>query len=490
MTVKLILKDEINIKITGLSLDLRKKLNNLFKYEDPKSRFSPARRLGRWDGMVSLFGIGGDGYYSQLDEIIEILTQHGVLIEDIEDNRSNVDLNFNPITDQYWADRGKNWPTGHPNSGESIVLHPHQVDAANIFLKNPQALVTIPTSGGKTLLTATLAHICESLGRTILIVPNKSLVVQTLEDYNNLGLDVGVYFGDSKDLNRTHTICTWQSLNILEKNSRTGDLESNTLSKFLNGVKTVMVDECHRASGAALQNLLTRHIINAPIRWGLTGTLPKEKYDLARIVCSIGPVVSGISAKELQDRGVLSRCHINIIQMIEILSFNNYQEELSYLVTHVRRLQYIAKLILSISETGNTLVLVDRIETGNRLLEMIPDTTFISGSVKVKDRKKEFDEINMSNHRILIASYGTCSTGINIVNIYNLVLLEPGKSFIRTIQSIGRGLRRGIEKDHVEIYDITSTCQYSKRHLTERKRFFKEMEYPFTIQKVDWQAKN
>ena len=484
---KLIIKDEVNIKLEGLELEARRKLANTFKYEIPHARYHPAFKLGRWDGMTSLFGIGGNGYLNQLEKIIEILTNMGIEIADVEDLRQPVKLAFDEVTETYWADQGKVWPKGHQQEGQPIMLRDYQVDAVNIFLKNPQALQEIATGAGKTITTATLSQLCERYGRTIIIVPNKSLVEQTEEDFISVGLDVGVYYGDRKDLNKTHTICTWQSLNILEKKSKNHEHDILTLAEFLDGVRTVIVDEVHMAKAEVLKNLLTKNLSNACIRWGLTGTVPKEAFESESIFASIGPVVGGIKAHELQEKGVLSNCHVNVVQMIDLPEFRDYQSELKYLVTNDERMAYISNLIKQISNSGNTLVLVNRIDSGKFLINELPDAVFVSGEVKTKDRKDEYDEIKTSTNKIIVATYGVAAVGINIPRIFNLVLLEPGKSFVRVIQSIGRGIRKAEDKDFVQIWDVTSTCKFAKRHLTQRKKFYKEAKYPFTLDKVDWQ---
>jgi len=486
MTVKLIIKDEVNIKLEGLPLDARKKLASAFKYEIPYARYHPAFKLGRWDGMVSLFGLGGNGYLSQLETIMGILAKLGIEIEDVEDLRTTQKIEFIPVTESYWADQGKVWPTGHQQAGQPIMLRDYQVDAINRFLESPQALQEIATGAGKTITTATLSQLCEKLGRTITIVPNKSLVEQTEEDFINCGLDVGVYYGDRKDLNKTHTICTWQSLNILDKKSKNHEHDIVTLAEFLEGVKTVIVDEVHMAKAEVLKNLLTQNLCNAAIRWGLTGTVPKEKFESESIFASIGPVIGGIKAHELQEMGVLSNCHVNVVQMIDIQEFKAYSDELKYLVTDEDRMRYISKLIKKISDSGNTLVLVNRIDSGKFLINELDDAVFVSGAVKTKDRKEEYDEIKTSTNKIIVATYGVAAVGINIPRIFNLVLLEPGKSFVRVIQSIGRGIRKAEDKDFVQIWDLTSTCKYAKRHLTERKKFYKDAKYPFNIEKIDW----
>ena len=486
MAVKLVIKDEVNIKFEGLALDARKKLANTFKYEIPYARYHPAFKLGRWDGMVSMFGLGGNGYLSQLEKILSVLSSMNIDIDELEDLRSTPTLSFTPVTETYWADQGKVWPKGHQQEGKPIMLRDYQVDAINRFIENTQSLQEIATGAGKTITTATLSQLSEKYGRTITIVPNKSLVEQTEEDFIAVGLDVGVYYGDRKDLNKTHTICTWQSLNILDKKSKNQEHDIVTLAEFLDGVKCVIVDEVHMAKAEVLRSLLTQNLCNAPIRWGLTGTVPKEKFESEQIFASIGPVIGGIKAHELQEMGVLSNCHVNIVQMIDLPEFRSYAEELKYLVTDDNRMLYISNLIKGISESGNTLVLVNRIDSGKFLVNELEGAVFISGEVKTKDRKEEYDEVKTSSEKIIVATYGVAAVGINIPRIFNLVLLEPGKSFVRVIQSIGRGIRKAEDKDFVQIWDVTSTCKYAKRHLTERKKFYKEAKYPFTLEKTDW----
>ncbi len=484
-TCKLIIEDEVNIKLEGLDVDVRRKLANSLKFEVPYARYMPQYKLGRWDGKVAFFGIGGTGYVNHLNTITEVLEKNKVHIVDIEDRRNRIQLDFEPVTENYWKDQGVKWPNGHPAEGEDIILRDYQVEAINNFLNAPQSLQQIATGAGKTITTATLSHLGEKYGRSLVIVPNKSLVVQTEDDYKNCGLDVGVYFGDRKELGKTHTICTWQSLNILDKKHKDGDAVLS-LAEFLDGVSTVIVDEVHQAKAEVLKNLLTRNLKNAPIRWGLTGTIPKEKFEFESIHASLGPVIGEISAKELQDKGVLAKCHVNIVQLLDTKVHNNYQEELKYLVTNQDRLEYLGKLLNTIKQSGNTLILVDRISAGEQLQELIPESTFVKGDVKLKDRKDAYDEINEGTNHVVIATYGVAAVGINIPRIFNLVLIEPGKSFVRVIQSIGRGVRKAKDKDFVQIWDLTSTCKFAKRHLTQRKKFYKEAQYPFTIEKVDW----
>ena len=480
---KIIIKDEVNIKIENLDLDTRKYLVRKFKYEDPTARYRPSFKLGRWDGAVSFFGLGGTTYLYLLPMVLEELENRNYYIE-VEDQRTSPVLSFDLVDEEYWGDLC--WPEGHRFAGEPIRLRDDQVEVVNKFLENPQCIQEIATGFGKTITTATLAKICEKYGRTITIVPNKSLVEQTEEDFINCRLDVGVYYGDRKDLNKTHTICTWQSLNILDKKNQ-DDNELLSIAEFLEGVSTVMVDEVHMAKAEVLKKLLTHNIAHAPIRWGLTGTVPKEEIDQLNIKVSLGEVVHEVKAHELQEKGVLSNCHVNIVQTAEWKEFGGYAEELKYLVTNKERMDFVTNLVRTIGDSGTTLVLVDRIESGRIITDAIEDSVFISGNVKTTKRKEEYNEVAINDNKIIVATYGVAAVGINIPRIFNMVLLEPGKSFVRVIQSIGRGIRKADDKDFVQIWDITASTKYAKRHLTERKRYYKDAKYPFTIDKVKYQ---
>jgi superfamily II DNA or RNA helicase len=485
-TATIIIRDEVNIKIEGLELDVRKALVNKFKYDVPYARYLPAVRLGRWDGKVSYFQLGGSTYVNLLPEIIPILEEYNYDIE-LDDQRDyKTVFDFEPVAEDSFAHIL--WPEKHPAAGQPVMLRDYQCAIVNNFLSNPQCLQEIATGAGKTIMTAALSQRCEPYGRTIVIVPNKSLVTQTEDDYRNMQLDVGVYFGDRKEWGRTHTICTWQSLNVLLKNTKSGSAADDcTIAEFLEDVVCVMVDEVHMAKADALKTLLTGVMSRIPIRWGLTGTVPKEAFEFQSLHVSIGPVISRLAASELQEMGHLSNCHVNIVQLQDHVEYNNYQSELKYLLEESGRLDAMAGVIARVNETGNTLVLVDRVAAGQELVKRLGNrAVFVSGATKAKDRKEEYDEVADVNDKIIVATYGVAAVGINIPRIFNLVLVEPGKSFVRVIQSIGRGIRKAEDKDFVQIWDVTSTCKFAKRHLTKRKAYYKEAKYPFTQEKLEW----
>ena len=483
-TATIIIKDEVNIKIEGLELDARRALVNAFKYDVPGARYLPAVRLGRWDGKISYFQLGGSTYVNLLPEIIPILEKFNYDIELNDQRDYSVNFTFEKVTEQTFSHIV--WGKGHPLEGKPMELRDYQVEIINNFLENPQCIQEIATGAGKTVITAALSNAVAPYGRTIVIVPNKSLVTQTEKDYINMEQDVGVFFGDRKEFGRQHTICTWQSLNVLLKNTKNsvGDV---TIQDFLEDVVCVIVDEVHMAKADALKTLLTGVMSRIPLRWGLTGTIPKEPFEFQALKCSLGPVIGRLSASELQDRGVLAQCHVNVVQLVDHAEFTNYQSELKFLLEEPDRLKTIAQLIAQVNATGNTLVLVDRVAGGHALVDLLGDqAVFVSGATKAKARQDEYDEVATSTGKIIVATYGVAAVGINLPRIFNLVLVEPGKSFVRVIQSIGRGIRKAEDKDHVQIWDVTSTCKFAKRHLTKRKVFYREANYPFTQEKLEW----
>lgn len=480
---KLEIRDEVNVRLHGLDVNLRRLLTNKFKYEIPGARYLPAVRLGRWDGKVSYFSLAGSTYINLLPEIIPILEEHNYDI-DIDDSRSySTTFTFDKVIESSFCK--SLWPEGHPDAGSPVMLRDYQCEIINRFLDNPQCIQEVATGAGKTVMTAALSSSVEQYGRSIVIVPNKSLVTQTERDYRNLGLDVGVYFGDRKEHGHQHTICTWQSLNVLLKNTKTGDVDI-TIGEFIENVVCVIVDEVHMAKADALKTLLTGVMSHIPIRWGLTGTVPKEDYNRLALLCTLGPVIGQLSASELQDQGVLAECHVNIVQLADHKEFANYQSELKYLLENSERLDYIGSLIERVRGTGNTLILIDRVAAGQALVSRIRDAVFVSGATKGTERQEEYDEVATAADKVIVATYGVAAVGINIPRIFNLVLIEPGKSFVRVIQSIGRGIRKASDKDFVQIWDITSSCKFAKRHLTQRKNFYREANYPFDIERVNY----
>ena len=195
-----------------------------------------------------------------------------------------------------------------------------------------------------------------------------------------------------------------------------------------------------------------------------------------------------MSSRELQDEGFLATCDIKMIKMVDNRVFLNYTDEYDEISTDTKRLSCIARYIDDVTEKyGNTLVLVNRIKQGEILLEKLKnigaDVVFLQGLDSVKHRTEEYKEVNKESNKIIIATAQIASTGINIPRLFNLVLLDYGKSFIKVIQSVGRALRLGYDKKHAYIHDISTTTKYAKRHYTERKKFYLEANLPLTEEK-------
>jgi len=477
---KLIINDEVNVKIENLEVSDRRALVKMFEYEKPGARYMPAVRLGRWNGKVAYFQLSGSTYINLLPEILPYLDEHGYDVELIDNREYKTQFDFSQVDENYFE--GKTWPVGHEREGQPIILRDYQIKVVNDFFQNPQSIQEVATGAGKTITSAVLSKSVEPYGRSIIIVPNKSLVGATEADYINVGLDVGVYFGDRKEFNKQHTVCTWQSLNNMLKNTKNG-VADVTIQEFIEDVVMVLVDEVHGAKAEALKELLGGVMARIPIRWGFTGTIPKDKFAFSALLVNLGPVTNHLTASELQDKEVLARCHVNIVQLQDGVELENYQSELKHLLGDKKRLDELGKIIDKVAETGNTLILVDRVAAGHELAARVKNSVFLSGKDKVKDRDIEYKEVAITDDKVIIATYGIAAVGLNIPRIFNLVMIEPGKGFTRVIQSIGRGIRKAEDKDFVQIWDLTSSCRFAKRHLTVRKSFYREANYPFSIAK-------
>ena len=481
----LVIRDEVNCRFEGLDVVTRRKISNAVKFVLPYARHTPAFKMGRWDGTLRFCDIGGRTYINVLDRLLPVVQKAGYEVV-VEDRRQQHDaFEFEAVDTNTMSNH--RWPEGHRFAGEPVQLMDHQVEAINCYLQNPQCVQSISTGAGKTMITAVLSSRCEHRGRTVVIVPSKDLVDQTHAQYDDLGMDVGVIYGNRKQYDRTHTICTWQSLESVSRRFRDG-VDTVDLCEWAQDVVCVMVDECHSGRGEVLKKLMSTVFAHVPIRWGMTGTVPQDEAEAMSVTATIGPVVNRVSAVDLQHKGILANLNIDIVQTQEpvVRTYADFAQEYKHLTTDPSRIQWLANHILHTAPQGNTLVLVNRIATGEQLAELIPDSVFVSGSMASKERRSQYDDVNVSDHKIIIATYGVAAVGIDIPRIFNLYLFEPGKSFIRVIQSIGRGIRRARDKDFVQVYDVCSNTKYSKRHLTDRKRFYREQGYPHQVTKVSY----
>jgi superfamily II DNA or RNA helicase len=348
------------------------------------------------------------------------------------------------------------------------------------------------TGAGKTMMCAALAQSYEKVGcKTITIVPDKNLVAQTREEFIGFGLDTGEYSGDCKDIKHPHVVSTWQAL----QNNK----------KIIQEFNLVIVDECHGIKGQVLQEILNKYGKSIIYRFGVTGTLPKGAADQLAVLVTVGPKRFEITAAELIRQGWLAKLDIDVEQVEvnleeEYKAFQNanpgnqktykkfkdeffpdYSAEKSYLEQNKTRLEWIADKIIQKSEEkkGNVFCLVNSIKFGKKLQKMIPGSKFVYGQDKIKARREVYDLFKENDNLIVIATIHVASTGLNIKRIFNMMFIDVGKSFIRVIQTIGRGLRKAPDKDSVLVTDICSDLKYGKRHATQRIKIYKEAEYPY-----------
>ncbi|MGH7886046.1 MAG: DEAD/DEAH box helicase, partial [Thermodesulfobacteriota bacterium] len=383
----------------------------------------------------------------------------------------------------------------NPETNQPIILRWYQVESVNRLITQGWGIVIAGTGSGKTLVTAALANSYGILKlKTITIVPNRTLILQTKETYEMCGLDVGEYTGKKKDVDHLHVISTWQAL------------QNNP--QLLSLFRVVIVDEAHTVSGDVLTNLLNKfgkHIVH---RFGVTGTLPKHEANALSVKVALGTVVYNIPASELIHQGWLAQLHINIIQLCSDLTpeysiflkespgsmsykdfkkefFPDWFSEKLYLQKNELRLNAIVKIIEEKKSQGNVLCLVTTIEFGKKLAEMIPGAFFVHGKDTAEARKEVYDLFGKENNIAVIATVHVAGVGIDIARIFNLMYIDMGRSFIRTIQTIGRGLRKAKDKGFVNVTDICSDFKYSKRQLSERVLFYKHARYPFSKQTID-----
>jgi len=377
---------------------------------------------------------------------------------------------------------------------QCILLDSHE----HLYLTD-EFIVTHNTS-----MCAAIASSYEIAGnlRSIIIVPDTTLTDQTKEEYAFFGLDVGEYSGSAKDLDHQHIVATWQTL------------QNNPV--VMQQFDMLICDEVQGARGPVLNKLLVQHGKDIPYRFGCTGTLPDDESDAMSVRTAIGEVQHEVPASFLIDQGHLATINIDIIQMevnlkqqhSEYLSdvrdvadapnytyaefkaayYPDFASEKAFLHTEKTRLAWIANYLegFKLLDKGNCLCLVNGVAFGKKLAKSIPDSVFLHGKDSVEVRKKIYQSFNDNNDLIVIATVNIAGTGLNIKRIFNLVMVDMGKSFIRVIQSLGRGLRKANDKNHIYVADICSDLKYSRKHLSKRKQYYDDAKYPYNTRTITY----
>lgn len=454
--------DEVHCQISGLEPQDQEFLENKFAIMVEGAFFMPAYKLGRWDGKIKFFEKTGKVFWRLLDDIVPYLEGWNYEL-DIEDKRKSNTLAQKRID--------SDWFLRVPGMTLKVVLRPYQVQAVNAALDNVTGFIEAATGSGKTWMVAGLASVLNAEEfRVLVIVPSSDLVEQTASTFRLGQLDVGIYSGSTKDVHHMTVVATWQAL------------QNNPM--IVEDFHAVIIDEAHGATAKTIGELVNVHGRNIQYRWGFTGTMPKAKIDQMTLRGSIGEVLYKITAADLMEMGFLAQLEIEPIQIIDENieeEFPDYSSEKTFLSRSPERLDLIADLIITKAETfGNTLVLVNSIKQGKQLQKLIKNSVFLHGADENEVRAEWYSMFEERDDLIVIATSGIASTGISIDRIFCEIMIDMGKSFVKCIQSIGRGLRKGRDKERVHCVDIHSNLKWSMKHFRERKKYYTQAGYPMS----------
>lgn len=483
-------KDEVYAKIT-CEKHIAKELSEFFTFFVPGYQFVPAYRNRIWDGKIRMFNLQTNQIYLGLLPYIEEFCNERQYQFEYGDPRPDIE-------DEYSVYHAKKFieSLNIHSRGEPIEVREHQINAYIHAMQKRRALLLSPTASGKSLIIYLIfrqLHQYQNL-KGLVIVPTTSLVEQLYSDFGdyNDGEMTNVhriYQGKEKETNKPLTISTWQSLYKMPK-------------EYFHQFDYIIGDEAHLFKAQSLTTILTS-CINAKYRIGLTGTLDGTKTHKLVLEGLFGTVKKVISTKELIDKQQLSNFEIKCLVLKHtdeeclMVKDYTYPEEIQYLISHETRNKFIKNLAVSLGK--NTLVLFQMVDKHGKILyDMIRQTEkignrkvfFVYGGTDTTDREEIRKIMEIEQDAIVVASFGTFSTGINIRNLHNIIFGMPTKSSIRTLQSIGRGLRQNEGKEMATLYDIADDLRYKKhmnytlKHFVERTKIYNEEKFPFKIYKI------
>ena len=460
---------------------IKYELSEYFTFEVPNAKFMPQYKKRLWDGTIKLFSPGDGKIYCGLySYLIDWLDVRGYTYEDKDNNYYGMPNECNDmISPQGVADYVKSLHI-------PFAVRDYQYNAIYQALKYNRRLLLSPTASGKSLMIYSITRYFTSKGNNVLIVvPTTSLVEQMCGDFDTYGWSSEdnchkIYSGKEKNTNKSVTITTWQSIYKMPK-------------KYFEKFDCVIGDEAHLFKAKSLINIMTK-LHNCKHRIGFTGTLDGSSTNQLVLEGLFGPVNKIIKTKQLIDKGYLSSLKINVLLLQhQEISFDSYQDEMDYICTLEKRNKFIRKLTLN--QTGNTLVLFAYVEKhGQVLFDMINNSVtenrkvfFVHGGVDTEDREEVRRITETQNDAIIIASYGTFSTGINIKRLHNIIFASPSKSRVRNLQSIGRALRKGDQKESAKLFDIADDFSkgdrknYTLNHMMERVKIYSQENFNYEI---------
>ena len=455
-----------------------------FTFTVESAKFMPQYRGKRWDGEIKLLSTAtGEIYTGLLDKVIAKIKNHEYTYE-FRDNKY-YGLPFE-INDEITPEGVSGYMTHISN----LSPYDYQINAVYECLRYNRKTIISATSSGKSYMIYSIVRYYATKGFKILVVfPTTSLIHQMFKDWSEYGWDPEnychmIYSGQEKDTNSPITLSTWQSIHKLDKS-------------FFEDYDCVIVDECHGCKSKSLIDIMKKSH-NAKYRFGFTGTLSnggKDSQTHEWVISGLfGPSYKAVGTKELIEKGRASQLDIHcLVLKHNPQKFDKYEDEIQFLITNEKRNNFIKNLALDLK--GNTLILFSRVEThGLPLYELINNGSdnnrkifFVHGGVDVKEREQVREITERENNAIIVASYGVFSTGISIKNLHNVIFASPSKSRIRNLQSIGRVLRKGSNKDKATLYDISDDCTYNSRknytlnHFIERVKIYTEEDFNYEI---------
>jgi len=473
-------KNEVYLKIDS-EPHVYYELSDQFTFDIPNAKFSPAYKKKFWDGKIRLFNTQkGEIYVGLLDKIIQFCKDHRYTYEFVDSEYYGLPFEVNDMISL----------EGVKDYMKSICNHQpreYQVDGVYDALKHNRKLLISPTASGKSLMIYSIVRYFVEKGKNILIVvPTTSLVEQMYKDFADYGWNVGsychkLYAGKEKKTDSQVMITTWQSIYKLPK-------------QYFERFDVVVGDEAHQFKSKSLVSIMTK-LLDTKYRYGFTGTLDGSQTHKWVLEGLFGPSYKIIKTDELMKKGHLAKLDINVLLLKHPPNkFETFEDEVQYIIGHHRRNNFIKNLALDLK--GNTLILFARVEGhGEPLYNMINNSNliekrhvfFVHGGVDTEDREKVREITEQENNAIIVASYGTFSTGINIKNLHNVIFASPSKSRIRNLQSIGRVLRKGNQKTRATLYDIADDISYKSRknytlnHLIERIKIYNEENFDYDI---------